>query len=72
MEQFFLLPDDGVRRGQFLFQNQAGLRFGEAQDTLTAGQLDEVELNFIAANHDFIVREIRGIANGLSYYSIHR
>ena len=28
------------------------------------GQLDEVELNFIAVNHNFIVREIRGIATG--------
>ena len=61
-EQFFLLPDDGIRRGQLLFQSQAGLRFAEAQDAPAASELDEVELYFIAVNHNFIVREIRGIA----------
>jgi len=63
-KQFFLLPDDGVRRGQFLFQSQTGARLGEAQDAPAVGQLDEVELDFIAVNHNFIVHEIRGIATG--------
>jgi len=31
-----LLPHDGIRLGQFLFQSQAGLRPGQAQDTLAA------------------------------------
>jgi len=63
-EKTFLLPDDGIRRGQLFFQGQAGLRLGEAQDAPAAGELDEVELNFIAVNHSFIVLEIRGIATG--------
>jgi hypothetical protein len=63
-EKFFLLPDDGIRRGQLLFQSQAGARLGEAQDAPPASQLDEVELNFIAVNHKFILLEIREIATG--------
>src|ERR1017187_797803 len=56
-EKFFLLPDDRVRRGQLLFQSQAGLRLGEAEDALAVQQFDEVELDFIAINHNLIVRE---------------
>jgi len=63
-EKFFLLPDNSVRRGQLLFQSQAGLRLGEAEDALTVQQFDEVELDFIAINHNLIVRENRGIATG--------
>jgi hypothetical protein len=63
-EKFFLLPDDGIRRGQLLFQSQAGARLGEAQDAPPASQLDEVELNFIAVNHKFILLEICEIATG--------
>ena len=44
-------PVNGIRRGQFLFQRQAGLRLGQAQNALAAAELDEVELNFIAVNH---------------------
>jgi hypothetical protein len=63
-EKFFLLLDDRVRRGQLLFQSQAGLRLGEAEDALAVQQFDEVELDFIAINHKLIVREIREIATG--------
>ena len=63
-EKFFLLPDDRVRRGQLLFQSQAGLRLGEAEDALAVQQFDEVELNSFAVNHKLIVREIREIATG--------
>jgi hypothetical protein len=41
--------------GQVFFQRQAGLRFGEAQNALAVQQLDEVELNFIAVNHKFML-----------------
>jgi hypothetical protein len=58
-EKFFFLPDDRVRRGQLLFQSQAGLRLGEAENALAVQQFDEVELDFIAINHNLIVREIR-------------
>ena len=60
-EKFFFFPDDRIRRGQLLFQSQAGLRLGEAEDALAVQQFDEVELNFIAVNHKLIVREIRKI-----------
>jgi hypothetical protein len=53
------LPDNRVRRGQLLFQSQAGLRLREAEDALAVQQFDEVELDFIAINHKFIVRENR-------------
>jgi hypothetical protein len=63
-EKFFLLPDDRVRRGQLLFQSQAGLRLGEAENALAVQQFDEIKLDFIAVNHNLIVREIRGITTG--------
>jgi len=63
-KQLFLLPDDRLRRGQLLFQSQSGLRLGQAQQTPATGEFDEVKLNFIAVNHDFILLEIRRIATG--------
>jgi hypothetical protein len=63
-EKSFFLPDDRVRRGQLLFQSQAGLRLGEAENALAVQQFDEVELDFITINHKLIVRENRRIATG--------
>jgi hypothetical protein len=40
------------------------LRLGEAEDALAVQQFDEVELDFIAVNHNLIVRENREIATG--------
>jgi hypothetical protein len=38
------------------------LRLGEAEDALAVQQFDEVELDFIAVNHNLIIRENREIA----------
>jgi hypothetical protein len=43
-EKFFLLPDNRVRRGQLLFQSQAGLRLGEAEDPLILCALASLRL----------------------------
>jgi hypothetical protein len=59
-----LLPDDGIRRGQLLLQCQTELRLAEARAAFAAGEFDDVELNFIAVNHKFILLEIREIAKG--------
>lgn len=61
-KQFFLLPHDRFRRGEFLFQRQPGVRLGQAQDALAVDELDEVELDLVAVNHGISVHEIRGIA----------
>ena len=63
-EQIFLLTHYGIRRSEFLFEGEAGLRLGKTQNALAAGELDEVKLDSIAVNHGFIVHEIRGIATG--------
>jgi hypothetical protein len=63
-QQAFLLSRHRLLRIQLLFERQARLGFGQAQQAFAADQPDEVYLDVLAVNHGFILLEIRRIATG--------
>jgi hypothetical protein len=54
-EQLFLLTHNGIGGSELFLQRQSGLRLGQAQNSFTVQQLDQVKLDFMLVNHTVIL-----------------